>query len=83
MTGPLQLFYTYEEIAEIFKVEVETVRNWKHAGHFKIIGYRRLGRWRKEAVVDADEVKKLIYKKYAEPFEARGAKKKEQRPEDG
>lgn len=58
------IFFTYENMAEIFKVDITTIRNWKHAGDFKIIGYRRIGKWKKEAIVDATEVRNLVYKKY-------------------
>lgn len=56
--------YTYQDIADIFKVVPTTVRNWKHQGLFKIVGYRRLGRWAKEAIVEESEVKLLIKKKF-------------------
>lgn len=56
--------YTYRDMAEIFKVGISTVRNWKYAGDFKVYGYRRLGRWAREALVKESEVKLLIKKKY-------------------
>lgn len=59
-----KLFYTYDEIADLFSVRTQTVRNWKAQGLFKIIGYRRLGKWKRIAVVDANEVKLLIKKRF-------------------
>ena len=61
--GQIEL-YTYSDLARIFRVSVNTIRNWKWAGQFKVLGYRKLGMWAKEAVVSEEEVKKLIRKKY-------------------
>lgn len=61
-------FYTYNEIAEIFRVKTETVRNWKSKREFQIYGYRRyvdkLGLRRKEALVTEEEVLNLCKKKF-------------------
>ncbi len=57
--------YTYEDIAKLFEVRVSTVRKWKQAGEFKIVGYRRLGKWAKKAIVSEEQVKLLIKTKYA------------------
>ncbi len=54
--------YDYREIAKILRVKVNTVRTWKTKGFFSIVGYRRLGKWAKEAVVSGDEVERLIKK---------------------
>ena len=51
---------TYEEMSNIFSVNISTIRNWKYQGKFKILGYRRLRGWgKKEALVDPEEVKRL------------------------
>lgn len=56
--------YTYEDMSKIFRVSIKTIYSWKCQGLFKIIGYRRLGKFAKEAVVSEEEVKLLIKRKY-------------------
>jgi predicted site-specific integrase-resolvase len=58
--------YTYVDMAQLFKVKVTTIRNWQSQGLFKVMGYRRLGKWAKEAIVSEEEVKLLIKKKYVQ-----------------
>jgi transposase len=57
-------FYSYNEIAEIFKVKVSTVKNWKAIGKLQIYGYRPFrqrhqGRITREAVFTEAEVLRL------------------------
>lgn len=56
--------YTYKEIAGLFKVRDTTVRKWKSEGLFKILGYRKISRFHKEAVVSPLEVLKLVLQKF-------------------
>lgn len=55
--------YTYREIGALFGVRDSTVRKWKSQGLFKILGYRRISRFNKEAVVSPLEVLKLFLQK--------------------
>jgi transposase len=59
--------YTYRQIADIFGVKIKTVRNWHWAGKFKILGYRKLKGWKREAVVNGEEVKVLMEKIFLSP----------------
>jgi len=63
--------FTYVDMAKLFRVQVSTIRNWRSKGFFRPLGYRRLGRWVKEAVVSEEEVKLLIKRKYIDPFKRR------------
>ena len=56
--GKIEL-YTYEEVADILKVSVGTVRNWRSQGLFKP-GYKKLGPWKKIALVSEKDVKRLV-----------------------
>ena len=61
---PVERLWTYDEIAEHFRVRISTVRKWKCAGQFEIWGYKRLGKWCKIALVEDSEVALLQIKKY-------------------
>jgi transposase len=62
------VFYNYKEIPALFRVSIQTVRNWAWRGDFKPCGYRRLKGWnKKEAVVTEEQVKLLILKKLIAP----------------
>ena len=58
---------TYEELADACRVSVKTIRNWKSRGVFKIQGYKRLGKWKKIALVSVEEAKKTIQKSITRP----------------
>lgn len=62
------VFYNYRDLAALFHVSRQTIRNWRWQGDFEIAGYRRLkGFGKKEAVVTEEETKLLIYKKLIKP----------------
>ena len=61
-------FYTYAEMSKIFRVSITTIRNWKWKGKFKVMGYRPLGGWAREALVSSAEIKRLIKKHYIDPW---------------
>ena len=56
--------YTYQEMSELFKVQIGTIYRWQCEKLFKVYGYRKLGKWRKEALVTESEIKLLQQKKY-------------------
>lgn len=58
------VLYTYQEIADLFRVRIRTVRNWAYTKQFKVYRYRRVGPFTWEAVVKEDEVKLLMDKKF-------------------
>jgi len=65
--GKIEL-YTYREICELMNVSIDTVRDWRRKGVFRIAGYRRVPhRHRKEAVVTGDEVRRILAAKLLSP----------------
>lgn len=56
-------FYTYDDVAKLFKVKKSTVKFWKTTGKIKIYGYRPFksesGKRLREAVIEESEVKRL------------------------
>lgn len=68
--------YTYQQIADIFGVRITTVRNWRHAKKFEILGYRKVGRWAKQALVSEEQVKALMGKVFLPPGSHPALKKK-------
>jgi predicted site-specific integrase-resolvase len=58
--------WTFEEIAQLFRVKLRTVYEWRRAGQFNVV-VRRTGRFSVQMLVAPDEVHRLFNAKFAVP----------------
>ena len=58
--------WTFQELADLFRVKLRTIHDWHRAGLFNVV-VRRTGRFSVEVLVTSDEVLRLFNAKFGVP----------------